>query len=346
MRKLLWVCLSVYLFCLTQTVLAVRLNSLYQAKVPVTSQSAAERNRMLAPGLQQVLIKVSGNPHVLDNPKVKTQLSAGETLMQSFSYSAAPLTKAYILQIDFDPDAINKILRDAGVPIWEQDRPLVLVWLAYQATGHPAEILASDAANLMPAQFKQIAEQRGVPLIFPVMDVAEMSQVSVNDVATPVLPTLMNAAKRYGSDALLIGNVQQTPTGYTTQWKWIMGTEQMNWTIADKDINNVFTTLTAHLADTLASRYASVESNTVQSTLTLKVIGIAQGDDVENLMTYIKHLTPVTDAQLINVENDHVMLSISLRSSPAAFIQALSVGQKLLPDEHTAPAALIYKWNP
>src|SRR6185312_5643667 len=100
-----------------------------------------------------------------------------------------------------------------------------------EAPNHPAEIIGADSENLLPILFKQIANKRGIPVIFPAMDVEDIAQVSVNDIVTAAVPKLVNAAKRYASDAILFGRIVQTMNGYDTQWKLVMGNDQWGWNI-------------------------------------------------------------------------------------------------------------------
>lgn len=339
--------IGLWLVLVAGSVFAVRVNSLYQANIPVSTQTDIERNQLLPQALTQVLIKVSGDKDIANNPKIKPQLASVTNLVQQYGYSTASTgSKPYLLQIGFDPDGVNKLLRDAGAPIWEQNRPLIVVWVEYEAPSHPPQIIENDSKNSLFGLLKQHMDQRGLAVVFPAMDVTDMNQVSAKDVATQSIPILMNAAKRYESDAILIGRIIQDPTGYNTQWKLIMGGDQWNWTLPGKSINDPLTTLTDNIADLLAARYSTVVTEAVETQLTLKITGITQSDDIGQLIDYLKHLTPVADAQLVKVASGEVVLTVSLHGDVDAFTQALSVGKKLTP----VPAAgtqdmSVYQWN-
>jgi len=346
MKKI--VMLLVFSLLSVSAALAVKVTTLYQGVLPVSSQSAAERNQLASQALAQVLIKVSGNNDILNHPKVKARLDSAARLMQEFSYATGlpGETKPYLLQLNFDADGVNKILRDAGAPIWGQNRPLLLVWLENEAPRHPAEIIGADSGNRLPIWLKQATDRRGVPVIFPAMDMEDLAQVSVNDMVTMNVPKLMNAAKRYGSDAILIGRILQNPAGYETQWKLIMGNDQWGWNITGQTVPDILAAMADHVAETLAGRYATVITNTVQSNLTLKIIDVAQADDFVQVMNYIKHLTPVASVQLLQISGSDMLLRVSLRGTQESFVQALSVGQKLTPaGSSSEQTTLIYQWN-
>ncbi len=328
-------------------VFAVRVNSIYKAYLPVASQSAKDRSLAVPQGFTQVLVKVTGNSRILDNPSVKVWLKNAETYIEEYSYKAQGNKSSfpYLLELNFDPESINKLLLDAGIPTWGQNRPLILVWVEFDGPDHPAEIIGSDADGELPTLLKQFSDQRGLPMLLPMMDVTDLNQVAVNDVTTMSLPTLQNASKRYGNDALLVGHITEGDLT-RSRWKLTMGNNQWAWAISGKDLPEVLSTVINNVADNLASRYAVVLSNNVQTELTLNVAGVKQAADLTQLMTNLQRLSPVAEVRLVRVSNEGVVLGVSLRGSKQAFIQAIALVKLLKPqtgvtaDENT----LNYLW--
>lgn len=346
MKKIiLWVIGFVWLMWAI-TACAVRMSSLYQASIPVASQSAEERNQVIPQVLSQVLIKVTGNNQVMNNPNLKTYLTGSNNLVEEFSYTSTSGPKPYLLQLNFDPDGIDKLLQDAGVATWGQNRPLILVWLEREIPGKSPALVNNDMSDDTITFLKQNADRRGLPIIFPVMDVTDLNLVSANDIANMAMPKLTTAAKRYESDAILIGRLIRVPTGFNTQWRLVLGNDQWNWTVTGATIADVMTQIADNVTDTLAARFATVVTNTVQAKIQIRVVGMTQGDDISALLQYLKHLTPVADVQLAQVTQGDVVLTISLRSTPQAFTQAVSIGQKLtpLPATNNSPIST-YQWN-
>lgn len=343
--------LSILLIFSNPSVFAAHTTALYQGTLPVASQSPELRSQVAADALAQVLVKVSGNTQVLANPEIKANLKTANSLIEEFSYTATPKQpKPYLLHLDFDADGINKILRDAGAPIWGQNRPLLLVWLDYEIPNHPAEIIGANSNSTIAMLLQENAARRGLPLIFPAMDITDMGQAGVNDVVTMNVPKLTNATKRYASDAILVGRILQTVDGYSSQWKLVMGNDQWGWNVTSKSLPDMLAAITDRIADTLSGRYATVITNAVQATLTVKITNMTQPDDFSDVINYIKHLTPVANVLLVEVQGSDLILRINLRGTRESFTQALSVGQKLT--AVPLPAAsdnkqrmLIYQWN-
>ncbi len=347
MKKYLWFSIAFAALFFSLNVAAVRVTTLYRASMPVNSQAAQERTALMPQGLAQVLMKVSGNPALLENKAIKARLTAASTLMEEFSYTKlANSPQPYLLQMDFDPDGVNQLLRDAGVATWGQVRPLIVVWLATDATNQAPEIVNSDSASGIRTVLQSQADLRGLPIIFPLMDVTEMNAVSINDVTQQTLPALQIAAKRYQSDAILIGRLTATPSGYQSHWQLVMGDNQWGWDVAGKNRDAVLKAAIDNVTDALAARYSAVMSNNVKTNVTLKVTGINESGDYDQLMAYIKHLPPVMDVEPEHVLGSEVTLSISLRGDAHVLIQAIALGQQLVPQAaEPGSETLVYQWK-
>ena len=337
MKILLQLMLSVLLIFAAGSAFAVKVDLLYQGQVSVTSQSPVEQSRAVQVALLQVLTKVSGNNPLLKNPDIQSHLTGAEKLVQQVGYA-----KPYLLNVDFDPSGVNELLRSLNIPLWGQNRPLILAWIEVETPGHPAEIVGNDSTSEVISLLKTNAEQRGLPILFPLMDITDINLISTKDIATMSIPTLMNATKRYAGEILLIGRVIQGPTGFVTQWKLVLNDNQWNWNFTGKTLKDMITPLMENVTTTLASRFAVVTSNAVQTELTLKVTGVTLQTDFGDLVHYLEHLTPVANVNVQRIAGSEVILNISLRGTEQSFTQLLSLGKKLTPIN---AAEWTYQWN-
>lgn len=347
MRKLLLSFMLVCLFCAQAH--AVRVSSIYKAKIPVASESAEDRTRALQEGMAQVFIKVSGNSHILQNsPELKSHIDHADASVEEYNYSPAPKTALLplLLSIRFDPQTIDRFLKEEGAPIWGKNRPLILTWLAVESPTQPADIIDSSGSEVGKL-LKSIAEQRGIPVILPSMDVTDLGHISPTDVMKRNLLNIRNATSRYASDAILIGRISETgKNSYTSEWQLILGPDNWTWSIPGKNKQDILSSIINSVADTLAERYAVVITNSVQGELTLQVSGIKQQSDLIQLMKYLQHLTPVGDVQLAKVSQEAVFLNISLRGSKKSLIRALGLARalELVSGNNQEEDNLAYRW--
>lgn len=341
------------LFILTclivNTAWAVRVSSIYQAEIPVSSQSAEERTRVIQSALKQVLVKVSGKTAILDNPKLAPQLTNASTLMQEFSYANSATNDSktpFILEARFDPNGVNNILHNLNVPIWGQNRPLIVTWVALDAPGKPVEMIDSSSENEINHLLKQQADSRGIPMMLPMMDVSDLNQVSTDDVVNMSIPSLQTASKRYGSDAILISHITQQPTAFSIQAKLVTKDDVIDLKATGATLNAALNSLIDNMMNSLAGRYSTVVTNNVQTRLMVRITGIVEQTDFAQVMRYVQHITAVADAQPMKISGNEVVLSIKLRGAQQAFLQAISLDKKLKPvADGTDANTLVYEWN-
>jgi hypothetical protein len=264
--------LSLASVLMISTVFAAHIASIYQASVPVEAQTPENKVKAEKQALEQVLIKVSGDSQVLDSPRVQSRIEKIEdieSLIQEFGYVTSSNTPGmpYMLQVSFDPSAINRILRNADVSVWSPNRPLVIAWVEYEAPDVPATIIDNDSASDIKGLIKKYADEKGLPVVLPMMDITDLNQVSVSDIVAMSIPTLEEAAKRYGSNNILIMRVIKDQNGYTLLSKLITKDDEWEWNISGKSADEVIAELLKNVGDTLVNRYAILMHKPVASSI-------------------------------------------------------------------------------
>src|SRR5438046_494087 len=132
---------------LTHTAFSEEKDWLYQAEVPVASQLPEVRNAVLPAALAQVIVKISGDSQALENPEIKSALQNADTWLQAFSYVPATEDQPRQLIAHFSPKAVNKLLHNAEVAVWGENRPVILGWIAYEAPAEVTEIIQNDVPD-------------------------------------------------------------------------------------------------------------------------------------------------------------------------------------------------------
>ncbi len=331
MKKIVVVFLFCVMLCNMPAAFAVKMLSLYQAQLPVAAQSDDLKATAIKDGFLQVLIKLSGNPEISKNPIIAANLSRADYYVQEISYSSTTTTSSeYIIRIRYDADAVNYLLKKAGVSCWGNSRPLILVWLAVSDHDKATEIISNETQNDIFALAKDQGKKFGLPLIFPVMDVDDVSQVSTDDVTDMVMPVLKEAAKRYAPDALLIGKMQVGQGGnIESEWRLASSGEEWNWTITDKTPEAVLYTVVNQVSQTLSKLEVLKPRHENEVWVKLEVMNVVEREDYGQLMEYLRQLPPVQKIRLVGVSGDVVEVSVLVRGSAMAFQEAAAKGQRL-----------------
>lgn len=206
------------------TVHATKMISLYQIQVPVGSQSDEEKTAAIKQGFVQMLVRLSGNKNIDTHPNLRNSLQRPEAFVAEMRYQ--PLLRAnkpYALDIRFNKDDLNRLLRRAGIKTWGEQRPIILVWLAVNDVQHANEVIANDTPDPLLKIMQKGAREFGLPLIFPMMDMIDLTLISFSDIDTLNLAKLKAASRRYAPDVLLIGNISKKENSLASDWQLWMG---------------------------------------------------------------------------------------------------------------------------
>lgn len=231
---------------------AVRVDGLYQATLPVASQSLQDRNQAEQQALVQVLAKVAGDSKIMLYPSLENIQARAESWVQEYSYqTTAASTPSTLLSVKFDPKAINQLLRQHDILVWGQTRPLLVTWMAYEAPNVPAIIVSNDTRTDIDHAVTQFAGALGLPLLLPMMDTTDMDSVSVNDIVTMQMTSLYDAAKRYDAEGMLVVRLLKLQTGYSIQAKMMYGGREWSWNLSGQSKDDVLSQLLNHVAEAI-----------------------------------------------------------------------------------------------
>jgi hypothetical protein len=349
---LLWL-----LLCGSLPAAAERIPHLYLASVPVAGQSPAELNRAARAGLAEVVVRVSGQSASARHPALAAAIGNAERYLYQYRYennpSTAPDAAPLLAHLSFSQPPIESLLREAGLPLWGDNRPVLLVWLAVDEDGNRALVNQESHQDLMLA-LQQQARRRGLALRFPLLDLADMSALSAEDVWQMDLLKIRAPSERYRADALLVGRINAVAGG-----RWLGG-----WTLAvngqrvavdgEGDGLSAFLTPTIdRLADALAAQYAVAADGAAAQAVRLRLVGVASFSDYARVLTYLGRVGSVKQVDTLQISGDEMLLQLQIEGQRDQLVRALALDHRLVPQAEieAEPAAidagaeqLEYRW--
>jgi hypothetical protein len=140
------------------------IGAFYEAYAIVTGTDMRQRPWGMAQCLREVLVKVSGDPRLKDDPRVIELAAHADRLVASFDYvdmmagfpkkdDQGSYDRPHRLTVRFDPAKIDGTLAELGETPWRGERPVLVPVLLVHGRKPPAYILSAE----VPAG----AEQRG-----------------------------------------------------------------------------------------------------------------------------------------------------------------------------------------
>ena len=301
---------------------AVDVPTLYSAEVSLDEESDNPREDAYRAALIEVLTRVSGS-----------MLSGNdEAIDELFPVPAAYVTQfrpgvEETLWVSFDGEAIERVLRAGGQTVWGSERPLTLVWLAVDWGQGVREIIAADDADRLPQQARsidrnrllrerilEIAEKRGLPLAFPLLDTADLQSVTFSDIWGGFDERIIDASKRYAANSVLIGRIRPS-SSQRNRWTYVFAGQTLSWTGPPEAV-------VEQIADMLAAEFA-VGGNAPLERVALNVSGVETVDAYGSLQTLLSGVSLIESYNISEVAGDIVSYQIEVRGGVDRLRRAL-----------------------
>lgn len=276
---------------------AIVVTNLYEASLvadPLAGES--QREVKAGEGLKQVFLKVTGNPDILTRPSIQKALLSSNQYVQQFSLDGNQIHFKYNMQ------EVDYLLKSEGFKIWGNNRPALLLWIAAE-TPEGRQLLGSETDPMLSEAIKQLAKEKGVPLMLPLLDLQDVTSVTTTDVWGGFIPGIKSASVRYDSDTLLIGHIQQinqSPVEWEGQWQLVAGDAEWRWTTKGMNVQGVIEQSVSESLPHLSDRFAIEENSTSQAIL-LRIEGIESLRDFAEAEAFLRNLNVVKQVESVNI---------------------------------------------
>ncbi len=228
--------------------LAQDASSLYQATAVVTGVDMRSRPTGFARCLREVLVKVSGEPRLRDDPRVSELAAHADALVISFDYvdqmagikvhdDQGTYDRSYNLTVRFDKARLDKTLADLGEQPWRGERPVVVPVLAVRGFTGASYLLSAEnpaGAEQRPA-FANAAGDFGMTLRFPTEAELAAWGITVGQFPSP-------QATPAPGQAIVAGTLefQQALPGWVGSWRMRWHGAEYAWGIRGVNYDEAF----------------------------------------------------------------------------------------------------------
>lgn len=316
--------------------LAGMADSLYTARVEVADRSNAEQSRAMHRALRVVLLKVTGDRDTAQRAASSASFRRPGDFVQQYRYISerkADAEPQLLFEARFDRRAIDDALKGEGLQLWGQERPSVLVWLAVQDSGR-RYLVSGDEGDEIAGALQQSARQRGLPLLFPLLDMQDQSQVTFADVWGAFQPQIMAASARYQASAVLSGRLEKRSADYWRgSWSLEFGGKRSHWNTDGRTSSETVGLAVDQVADRVARQLAIRSRTDGEGDPRVSVIveGVGSLDGYARTLKYLQSLTAVREVEVREISADRVDFALDLQGSEQSLDRAVDVGRILRP---------------
>ena len=195
--------------------LYAREQNLFAVNVKVEGQTASVEQAATRTSLLEVISRLTGLESVPRTAEIKKALDQAESFVSEYMYTEVPNFESEtsvaskplsVLRIVFQPDQIESLLRLAKLPRWPSPRDTCIVWALLENDGRRESIAPGKTFRLVELLASN-SLARGLPLIFPVLDLEDQLRVNQGLIWGRFGKELLQASERYNADCLLIGRL-------------------------------------------------------------------------------------------------------------------------------------------
>ena len=313
---------------------------MYEVTLPVISQDKQIRTATFEQAFIETLVRVSGDSTVTSQLDIKL----ASKYVQQYRYLPLPEDKntakpvmlkmtqpKHLLWIQFNQGLITKLLRESDLPVWGQQRPRMLVWIAVRDGGHRYVLKRSDQSVIKDVVEKE-AQRRGLPLIWPEYDEVDRGNVLFADIWGSFWEPISQASGRYNAGSVLVGRMNWLNGSWQVDWSMSLANESQNWALRSKNLQMLMANAIDTATDNVSSRYSVLENSDNAGQLVLQVNGINRIHSYAKASRYLSSLALVKNVFALRVEDNNVQFNVDMTGTQEDLQRVIALGKTLVPD--------------
>jgi hypothetical protein len=232
---------------------AAEIDDLYQGQTIVTGEREETRGPGFAECLEDVLVKVSGDPRLIGDKRVAEMAKQAGAMVGEFRYhdrmagiphhdEQGTRDRPYDLIVRFEKAKIDAALRSLGRAPWTASRPRIVVFLGMRNL-LASYMLADDGDRALEREaLVAAAARRGVPLMLPSRAALKQAGVSFDSLPAADLARLDAAAQAMGGDLAMVGRMawSDEAMSWVADWRLRSAGETEQWQVRSLTFDDGF----------------------------------------------------------------------------------------------------------
>ncbi|MBD1555997.1 DUF2066 domain-containing protein [Vibrio sp. S9_S30] len=301
----------------------------FQSEIVLTEEENAE-DLAKAQGLEQVLIKASGQKDVASNPVIeKAKKSTGPYLSQ---IGYGQLGGQETLKVVFSPRQIQGLLTQAGLPYWSENRASILTWVV-EEDRYERQIVWEQSGSIVTKLLSQYSDARGLPITVPVGDFDDVTGISAPEVWGGFVNPISKASARYQADAVLVLRVQHLSSGRASvRWtlfdqspEQMLGSQQSPMSGQEQgEFDSTLQAVVDSVSNYFASKSAVQVSDVSTESVTVQFLGVKGSRNFFRLESMFKDLNSVASTGILKIKGNDVTFKVNLLAPVVDFQRELN----------------------
>ena len=315
-------------FISTFAPLALTVDDLGAARVPVTDNSDAERARGVAAAFDRVLVKITGDSASLADSRVAGLRRRAREFNTLYGYERSP-EGALLLRADFDAARVSAALRAEGMPVWGRERPGVeALFLLRDASGKLLPAAEETSRALHEALLRQ-AGNRGIPLALIPLTAELQAKVEAAPASSEVLDHASETPGATPVRLVVLLDALEGEAGWRIDWRVAIDGEaatgegrlDLPGPLLEGGLEAAF--------DAIGRHYVAAVASAGEVAFRIHIEGVNSPAAWARTITYLETLDTLSQVRLARLGDGIAEFELSAHGGPAAFAQAVGFGQVL-----------------
>ena len=334
---------------------------LYQATVSVPDRTLMSKEAGIDQAFAKVIIKLTGNSGVMQWPQLYPFLTDPSALMDAVGYSDLSQqneteASAIGLDVSFDQKLVDRLIRQAQLPILPSNRPRLLVWVITDDINYGRRFinepvsqqgLLDDYAPQLMSALDDAMQDRGIPYLLPIYDLEDQISLPVNQAWSLNTDLIASAAQRYQADGWFVIRLYTASSGEIRgAWAYEnLGKRQLN-DFRGSEIRLAIKSAVDDILDGILEAFTYLPQLDTNQLL-VQVKGISSLDNYQSVLEFFKNLQMVDSVQLFSVEGEQLVLTMDVQGRVDRLHSDLLRSGKLrseISEDQRSIGRLTYRW--
>jgi hypothetical protein len=360
--------------CLSFASYGQALSDLYQATVPVPDRTQASIEAGIEKAFAKVMVRLTGHSDVMQSPQLGPFLTDPRALMNAVGFSDLPQVNGFGangigLDVSFDQQIVDKLLRQAQLPILPSNRPRLLVWVITDdiqfgrrfineslaqpllsvddQLGQLDELVQNDYAPHLIQALDDAMKDRGIPYLLPIFDLEDQLSLSLNQAWSLNADLMAAATRRYQADGWFALRLYTTSMG-EIRGAWVYqhsGKRQLN-DFRGPEMGPAIESAVEDILDGLLQAFTYVPQLGTDQLL-VQIDGIASLSQYRSVLEFFSQLQLVDSVQLFAIESEQLVLAIQVEGRADRLHSDLLRSGKLqskISQDQRSIGRMTYRW--
>jgi len=333
--------LQKFLFCIaflhttgfvsSQEIFSLKKSYDSQVFIEGTDQVSIKQGMQLA--LSSLLVNLSGNSKIVNEKSIRIMMDAPEKYVTQYKLGAED--KKIYASFIFEGDLIRSYLSENELPLWLSNDNLILSYLPCK---QESNIIKSDEENEKCNQLEEtlndISSSRNSIIANPLMDLKDINYFeSLGSISTERFMKRISRRYKVGSWLLCLikdefGLLLDNPKCLSSMGKQSSPSEVLN-----------------DLLDKVNSKKSLVVDKNIKSKTSIRVIGISNLANLENVLNDLKSQVLVYGVTLKKVEGDTLDILLSHFGKTEDLKNLLNINDDFKGIDNSSVKVVSYKYN-